>query len=97
MPAFGGFWACWRQAITPAGYRGALCFGRNRGAKVTYRLPPAFTPVRDAGVELVRRYLHSVANGGEQFGEIQPLDETSRWVYIKDSEGNIIGVFDKKD
>ena len=39
----------------------------------------------------------AVPNGGEQVGEIQPLDETSRWVYIKDSEGNIIGVFDKKD
>jgi predicted enzyme related to lactoylglutathione lyase len=37
----------------------------------------------------------AVANGGEQLGEIQPLDENSRWVYIKDSEGNIIGLYDE--
>lgn len=37
----------------------------------------------------------AVANGGSQVGEIQPLDENSRWVYIKDSEGNIVGLFDK--
>ena len=36
----------------------------------------------------------AVANGGSQLGEIQPLTETSRWVYITDSEGNIIGLFD---
>jgi predicted enzyme related to lactoylglutathione lyase len=34
-------------------------------------------------------------NGGEQVGEIQPLDESSRWVYIRDSEGNLIGLYDK--
>jgi predicted enzyme related to lactoylglutathione lyase len=38
----------------------------------------------------------AVANGGEQVGDIQPLTETSRWAYIKDSEGNIIGVYDEK-
>jgi len=37
----------------------------------------------------------AVAAGGSQLGEIQPLTEDSRWVYIKDSEGNIIGLFDK--
>jgi predicted enzyme related to lactoylglutathione lyase len=37
----------------------------------------------------------AVARGGEQIGEIQPLDETSRWVYIRDSEGNIIGLYDE--
>lgn len=36
----------------------------------------------------------AVANGGEQLGDIQPLTESSRWVYIRDSEGNIIGLFD---
>ena len=35
-----------------------------------------------------------VANGGSQVGEIQALTETSRWVYITDSEGNTIGLFD---
>jgi predicted enzyme related to lactoylglutathione lyase len=37
----------------------------------------------------------AVANGGEQLGDIQPLDENSRWVYIRDSEGNIIGLYDE--
>ena len=37
----------------------------------------------------------ALANGGEQLGEIQPLSENSRWVYIKDSEGNIIGLYDE--
>ena len=37
----------------------------------------------------------AVARGGEQIGQIQPLDEKSRWVYIKDSEGNLIGLFDE--
>ena len=36
-------------------------------------------------------------NGGSQLGEIQPLTENSRWVYITDSEGNIIGLFDKTE
>jgi predicted enzyme related to lactoylglutathione lyase len=36
-----------------------------------------------------------VANGGSQLGDIQNLDENSRWVYIKDSEGNIIGLYDE--
>lgn len=39
----------------------------------------------------------AVAKGGSQLGEIQPLTENSRWVYIKDSEGNVIGLFDKTD
>ena len=37
----------------------------------------------------------AVANGGQQVGEIQPLDENSRWVYIKDSEGNLVGLYDQ--
>ena len=37
----------------------------------------------------------AVTAGGEQIGEIQPLSENSRWVYIKDSEGNIIGLYDE--
>ena len=36
----------------------------------------------------------AIANGGSQLGEIQALSETSRWVYITDSEGNIIGLYD---
>lgn len=37
----------------------------------------------------------AVANGGEQLGDIQPLSENSRWVYIRDSEGNLIGLYDE--
>jgi hypothetical protein len=39
MPAFQGMWPRWRQAITTAAHRGALCFGPNRGRKVTYTNP----------------------------------------------------------
>lgn len=35
------------------------------------------------------------ANGGEQLGDIQPMGETARWVCIRDSEGNIIGLDDE--
>ena len=37
----------------------------------------------------------AVVAGGEQIGDIQPLSENSRWVYIKDSEGNLIGLYDE--
>ncbi len=37
----------------------------------------------------------AVAAGGEQVGEIQPLTENSRWVYLRDSEGNVIGLYDE--
>lgn len=35
-----------------------------------------------------------VAHGGEQLGEIEPVTPTSRSVYVRDSEGNIIALFD---
>lgn len=38
----------------------------------------------------------AVALGGRQLGDIQSLDEKSRWVYITDSEGNIVGVYDEE-
>lgn len=59
VPGFNGFWARWRQAIAPAAYRGALCFGQNRGTKVSYTRPPAFATVPDAEALLLRAYLHS--------------------------------------
>lgn len=37
-----------------------------------------------------------LANGGEQVGEIEILGEESRYTYIKDSEGNTIGLYDEK-
>jgi hypothetical protein len=65
MPAFQGLWPRWRQAVNTAANRGVLCFGPNRGRKVTYTNPrrwlPEFRPVEGppalAGV--LRRYLHA--------------------------------------
>lgn len=37
----------------------------------------------------------AVARGGEQVGNIAHLTETSRWVYIRDSEGNLVGLYDE--
>ncbi len=37
----------------------------------------------------------ALANGGEQVGAIEPMGETARYVYVKDSEGNIIGLYDE--
>lgn len=63
MPAFGGFWPRWRQAITTAATRGALCFGPNSGRRVTYTSPrrwvPGFTMAPDALPRLVHDYLHA--------------------------------------
>lgn len=65
MEAFQGKWPRWRQALSLAGMRGALCFGPNRGRKVTYTSPsrwlPGFRPA-EAGPSLagvVRLYLHA--------------------------------------
>ncbi|MDL4776933.1 winged helix DNA-binding domain-containing protein [Actinomadura xylanilytica] len=65
MPAFQGMWPRWRQALPLAGARGAVCFGPNRGRKVTYSDPRRRVPgFRPAGAEeslgwLVRSYLHA--------------------------------------
>ena len=63
MPAFQELWPRWRQALGTAGRRGALCFGHNRGRRVTYTSPhrwlPGFVPAEAsaAASELLRRYL----------------------------------------
>src|SRR5919112_405436 len=65
MPAFQDLWPRWRQAVGTAAHRGVLCFGRNRGRRVTYTNPgrwlPGFAPAleTDAVAELLRRYLHA--------------------------------------
>ncbi|WP_433322994.1 winged helix DNA-binding domain-containing protein [Spirillospora sp. CA-294931] len=61
MPAFQGMWPRWRQALPEAGTRGLLCFGPNRGRKVTYRAPRDLRPepVIAALAFLVRSYLHA--------------------------------------
>ncbi|MFF1677351.1 winged helix DNA-binding domain-containing protein [Streptomyces sp. NPDC058256] len=61
MPAFQTMWPRWRQVMHRAGQRGALCFGPNRGRKVTYTRPPRFEPLAEEAARstLVRRYLRA--------------------------------------
>ncbi|MFI5678761.1 winged helix DNA-binding domain-containing protein [Streptomyces cellulosae] len=61
MPAFQDLWPRWRQVLHRAGQSGALCFGPNRGRKVTYTRPPHFVPLppQEAVRALVRRYLRA--------------------------------------
>lgn len=65
MPAFQELWPRWRQAMHTAAHRGVLCFGPNRGRKVTYTNPgrrlPGFQPAAgDAALAwLVKRYLYA--------------------------------------
>jgi winged helix DNA-binding protein len=74
MPAFGGFWPRWRQAVGAAAHRGVVCFGPNRGRAVTYMRPPPGDPVpADVALpELVRRYLQS-------YGPASP-EHFARWL-----------------
>jgi hypothetical protein len=64
MDAFGDKWPRWRQLTSTAAHRGVLCFGPDRGRKVTYSHPrrwlPGFSPADgDAALRaLVLRYLH---------------------------------------
>lgn len=37
----------------------------------------------------------AVAHGGELVGDIEPMGETARYAYIRDSEGNLIGLYDE--
>jgi hypothetical protein len=65
MEGFQQKWPRWVQAMDLTAYRGALCFGPNRGRKVTYTSPrrwlPGFEPAdaHTALSGLVRAYLHS--------------------------------------
>ncbi|WBU36696.1 VOC family protein [Homoserinibacter sp. YIM 151385] len=43
----------------------------------------------EATVELI------IAHGGELIGEIRSMSETARYAYVRDSEGNVIGVYDE--
>jgi winged helix DNA-binding protein len=80
MDAFQGKWPRWRQVMHRAGIRGVLCFGPNRGRKVTYTDPrrwlPSLTPSREvdaaAPAELLRHYLHA-------FGPSTP-DRFANWL-----------------
>jgi hypothetical protein len=78
VPAFGDWWPRWRQAIHIAARRGALCFGPNRGRRVTYTDPAAWLPGfrpedgATAAAELARRYLYA-------YGPATP-NEFAQWL-----------------
>jgi uncharacterized protein YukE len=65
MPAFQDLWPRWRQAVGMAAQRGVLCFGPNKGRRVTYTNPrrwlPAFRPAPEyeAVGTLITRYLYA--------------------------------------
>jgi Winged helix DNA-binding domain len=80
MEAFGGRWPRWRQLTSTAAHRGMLCFGPNRGPKVTYTNPhrwlPGFRP-DDGGAALrtlLIRYLYA-------YGPATP-QHVARWLGI---------------
>ncbi|MFC8079719.1 winged helix DNA-binding domain-containing protein [Streptomyces sp. NPDC057307] len=72
VDAFQTKWPRWRQMTHTAAHRGALCFGPNRGRKVTYtnphRLLPGFTPLagRAALAGLVERHLYAYGPASPQ-------------------------------
>jgi len=80
MEAFGDKWPRWRQLTSTAAHRGVLCFGPNRGRKVTYTSPhrwlPGLRPADgDAALRaLVRRYLRA-------YGPATP-QHFARWLGI---------------
>jgi Winged helix DNA-binding domain len=63
MPAFTGMWPRWRQALSLAGARGVLCFGADRGRKVTFASPQRWLggfepePAASARAWLLTEYL----------------------------------------
>ncbi|MET9729795.1 winged helix DNA-binding domain-containing protein [Streptomyces sp. NPDC006458] len=59
MPAFQGMWPRWRTVLHRAGQSGALCFGPDRGRRVTYTRPPRPRPLPadEALRTLLHRYL----------------------------------------
>jgi hypothetical protein len=90
MPAFQDLWPRWRQATSLAAHRGVLCFGANRGRKVTYTSPhrwlPGLRPLpgRAAVSALLRAYLHA-------YGPARPRD-FAQWLAAP--RGWAAGVFD---
>jgi hypothetical protein len=80
MDAFQDKWPRWRQLTSTAAHRGVLCFGRDRGRKVTYTSPhrwlPGFRPADgDAALRaLVLRYLYA-------YGPATP-QHFARWLSI---------------
>jgi hypothetical protein len=65
LDAFQGKWPRWRAAMDHAANQGVLCFGPNKGRKVTYTNPrrwlPGFQPMEEqtALANVVKRYLYA--------------------------------------
>ncbi len=80
MDAFQDKWPRWRQLTSTAAHRGVLCFGPDRGRKVTYSHPRRWLPglgPADGDVALralVLRYLHA-------YGPATP-QHFARWLAI---------------
>ena len=80
MAAFQELWPRWRQLTSTAAHRGVLCFGPDRGRKVTYTNPrrwlPGFVPEEGGTAlrRLMRRYLYA-------YGPATP-DHLARWLAI---------------
>jgi DNA glycosylase AlkZ-like len=91
MAAFQGMWPRWRQLTSTAAHRGVLCFGPDRGRKVTYTHPrrwlPGFRPTDgDTALRaLVGRYLYA-------YGPATP-QHFARWLNIP--PGYAAGLFTK--
>jgi len=89
MAAFQGMWPRWRQLTSTAAHRGMLCFGPDRGRKVTYTHPqrwlPGFRPADgDTALRgLVTRYLYA-------YGPATP-QHFAKWLSIP--PGYAAGVF----
>lgn len=92
MPAFDGMWPRWRRLVVDAAHRGVLCFGQNRGRKVTYadprRMIPGFAPPTNAGdalAGLALRYLRA-------YGPATPA-EFGQWLAI--GRADAVALFDR--
>ncbi|MEU6983064.1 winged helix DNA-binding domain-containing protein [Streptomyces sp. NPDC046324] len=67
MEAFQDKWPRWRQITHLAGHRGVLCFGRDRGRKVTYTNPGVHPAEGTKALgELVERYLYAYGPASPQ-------------------------------
>lgn len=59
VPAFGGSWPRWRQAVARAASSGVLAYGAGRGQRATYTRAPAHTVPDGAVAQLAHAYLRS--------------------------------------
>jgi hypothetical protein len=78
MPAFQDQWPRWRQATSAAAYRGVLCFGPDRGRRLTYTNPRRWaTAVKEVAPDVGARWL-----AGEWLAAYGPgtAEELGRWV-----------------